>query len=247
MDASSGDGLDPRVDPAKKERVQEAKTVSMLLHKMDKIVTDGSIWHLVSLKWIEAWQKYTYFDFLDGQTPLPLEEKERSHPGEIDSKDIILKPPEGTILLDMAKNSQWQNTLLKPNLKEGEDFMIVDEDVWSYVSLRYSSKNDIVRKGIMVNEETDEAIVEIYLKSVLILPMPNSPNHFGFNAPKTVILSRRETINELMKKIQRVLNYYLYNVKKIKDVMINDIRLWKSLTNNLNEIERLDKKYKTST
>lgn len=42
--------------------------------------------------------------------------------------------------------------------------MIVDEDIWNYVSDNYGVENDILRYGIIVNEETEECIVEIYLK-----------------------------------------------------------------------------------
>jgi len=45
-------------------RIREAKEVADLLKNMDKLVTPGSKWHIVNMKWIEAWQKYTYFDYL---------------------------------------------------------------------------------------------------------------------------------------------------------------------------------------
>ena len=45
-------------------RIREAKEVADLLKNMDKLVTPGSKWHIVNMKWIESWQKYTYFDYL---------------------------------------------------------------------------------------------------------------------------------------------------------------------------------------
>lgn len=89
---------------------------------------------------------------------------------------------------------------IKPNLKEGEDYMIVDDKIWQYVSERYSSKNDLVRFGIKVNDTTGECIVEVYLKRIQISPIPNA-TLFKVNGPKAVIISRKETIEDLVKKI----------------------------------------------
>jgi len=58
-------------------------------------------------------------------------------PGPINNSDIILEPPKGTYLLEQAQQKLWQNILMKPGLKEGEDFMVVDEFVWDYVKSRY--------------------------------------------------------------------------------------------------------------
>lgn len=56
--------------------------------------------------------------------------------------------------------------MLKPDLKEGAHFIIVDEIVWDYLKSRYDlkSENEIKRMGIMANEETEECIVELYLR-----------------------------------------------------------------------------------
>lgn len=47
------------------KRLQEAKDVAKLIKEMDKQVTPGSKWFIVSMRWIDKWQKYTYFDMLD--------------------------------------------------------------------------------------------------------------------------------------------------------------------------------------
>lgn len=49
--------------------------------------------------------------------------------------------------------------------------MIVDDDIWQYISERYGSENDILRFGIKTGEDSDECIVEIYLKRILIFPI----------------------------------------------------------------------------
>jgi len=57
-----------------------------------------------------------------------------------------------------------------------------------------------LRFGIVVNEETKECIVEIYLQRILILPIPNR-ELFKFDIPKATVISRMETIEDLAKKI----------------------------------------------
>jgi hypothetical protein len=63
---------------------------------------------------------------------------------------------------------------MKPNLKEGEHFIMVDEFIWNYFKNRYGLKakdHEILRMGIIVNEETEECLVEIYLRHILLLPL----------------------------------------------------------------------------
>lgn len=125
--------------------------------------------------------------------------------------------------------------------------MIVDEHIFSYWNKRYGCKNPIERAAIIVNEDTEEAIVEIYLKQILVLPIPNE-SLFKFSVPKTILISRKENISSLATKIRIAINFYLYNIIKERSFMISEIRLWKSLTNNFEDIKiNIDKKYKNFT
>ena len=67
------------------------------------------------------------------------------------------------------------NIVLKPSLKEGEHFMIVDEFIWDFLYSRYKVVKDNVvqRFGITANDDTGEAIVELYLRKIMIFPIPN--------------------------------------------------------------------------
>jgi len=44
--------------------------------------------------------------------------------------------------------------------------MIVDDKIWCYVYDLYGANNDLVRYGIKVNDESEECIVEVYLKRI---------------------------------------------------------------------------------
>ena len=51
--------------------------------------------------------------------------------------------------------------------------MLVDEKIWLFWKEKYGCDTEILRYGIMVNEDTEEAIVEVYLKHIQIFPIPN--------------------------------------------------------------------------
>jgi hypothetical protein len=115
--------------------------------------------------------------------------------------------------LELAIAKKWQNIVLKPGLKESEHFLLVDEFVWQQIKEKFSVKNEheIKRQGIIVNEETDECLVELYLKQLTIYPMPNSVHlPFKFDAPKTIIIGRRETVTSLEYKVRGLLSNELF-------------------------------------
>ena len=125
--------------------------------------------------------------------------------------------------------------------------MIVNEKLWDFFLHKYGLEDpnqEILRFGIIVNEDTEETIVEVYLRQLLIFPVPN--NVLKFDVPRTLLLSRKETILDLEKKAQRAMNARFYELQE-RGTLITKCRLWKSLTNQLNEIKDLDKKYKNYT
>ena len=75
-------------------------------------------------------------------------------PGKIDNTGILLDVPKGSVLKDESKQKSWQNIEMKPELKEGEDFMIVDSNIWEFLDEEYGYYQNIMRFGIVVNEET---------------------------------------------------------------------------------------------
>ena len=198
--------IDSKINP---RRFKEAQDVAEMLTRMERMVTEGSKWHIISMDWVSKWQKYAYFDQLPGQEGVHVSEEERIHPGKIDNSDIILVPPSGSFLPDSSNLTVWQNLQMKPNLKENEDYLIIDHDIWQYVSEKYGFNQDILRFGVKTSEESEECIVEIYLKQILVHPIPNG-KLFNFNGPKSITISRRETIEDLAKKIQKAFNFYLY-------------------------------------
>jgi hypothetical protein len=77
---------------------------------------------------------------------------------------------------------------------------LVDDKIWSYIFEKYGAYTDLVRYGIRASDESEECIVEVYLKRLMVFPIPNS-SMFKFNGPKTTVISRKATIEDLMKKV----------------------------------------------
>jgi len=58
---------------------------------------------------------------------------------------------------------------LKPNTKEGDDYMLVDEQIHRYWEMKYGEVNELKRFGI--EDEDGEIVVEVYLKRFNIYPI----------------------------------------------------------------------------
>jgi len=44
-----------------------------------------------------------------------------------------MEVPKGQYLLETSISHKWQNTVMKPNLKEGEHFILLDEFTWDFL------------------------------------------------------------------------------------------------------------------
>ena len=69
----------------------------------------------------------------------------------------------------MQPNDKWQNFQLKPNLQEGEQFMLVDASIHQFWANKYGEVNELKRFGI--EGEDGDNTVEIYLKRFNIYPV----------------------------------------------------------------------------
>ena len=95
--------------------------------------------------------------------------------------------------------------MLRPNLKEEEDFMILNEEIFEIIRNRYgvNEGHEVLRYGIEASEETKECVIELYLRPIRFFPCPNIL--FKLKEPLTVLISRKDTVGELIKKFQRTL------------------------------------------
>ena len=221
-----------------------------MIQNMAKSVEENSEWYIISMDWINKWQKHVGFD--------DTEANKGPKPGKIDNSDIIVdyyhndKGSYSTSLLEQSKSIQYQNYQMKSGLEEGTDYMLVDKNIYEFWDAKYgSAENQLKRFGVL--DDTDETKVEMYLKVFNIYAVPN--NLFKlYNAKKAnesltipIYLSKCATLAELKKKIQRVLSSHLYFTLKNKSVMVTDLRLWKNNCEDVSKILEIDKKYTNYT
>lgn len=77
-----------------------------------------------------------------------------------------------TLLEERSKNFLSTNVQLKKGMKEGDDYMLVDENIFNFWDLKYGKLNEIKRHGI--EDENGETIVELYLKVFNLYLIPNA-------------------------------------------------------------------------
>ena len=132
-------------------------------------------------------------------------------------------------------------------MTEGNDYMLIDSDIHNLWALKYGELNQIKRFGI--KDEDNATIVEIYLKEINILPLPNKSLFKMYKEdPKTqpLYISKVAMISDLEKKICRLLSSYIYCTLKNKSLMVKKIRLWRS-NEELESLKEIDYKYSNYT
>ena len=86
-------------------------------------------------------------------------------PDAISWTEIVKTPNKHILLQDPLKDQAWSNIELKENLREGEDFMLVTQEVFSFAEKEYGIKGrPIERYGI--KQADGETCVELYLKKI---------------------------------------------------------------------------------
>ena len=137
--------------------------------------------------------------------------------------------------------------------------MLVDKNIYCFWTTKYGAAlNELKRVGIL--DESGEEKVEMFLKQVNLYTIPNKLFRLdkGADAKKgrgkevseyhcPIFCSRMETLDNLRKKILRLLNGHLYFVIKEKSTMVKEIKLWKSNYEDKGDLTKLlrsiDKKY----
>ena len=155
-------------------RLDEGMEVRELMRLMPKAVKLGEEWFVYSMDWLKKWEDHVYFDLIDSTKPSSGSSEARAHPGPVDCSDIFL-PDQKNQLVDPRKQQALANRGLKPNLVEGRDFMLLDRSVHDIFETRYGLKDKcepISRYGIKCSD--GEVIVELYLKRLNIIVIPNA-------------------------------------------------------------------------
>ena len=215
------------------ERVEEGLKAKKMMDAIPRLPKAGSKWYALDMEWVKQWQEYIYFDLLTDPGSTTVVSEEAEMPGPLDW-DLISKPvSKKRIYFESHKDHAWQNVELKDNLRENDDFLLVTEEVFKYAESVYGLRGrPVIRYGI---EQADgETCVELYLKSLNILPVPSSI--FKITEAKSLLISRAATLSNLKQKLLRSLNTLLYEQGN-KSTTFNKVRLWK-ISGDIESLEK---------
>lgn len=148
---------------------------------------EGLPCNIISTKWFNKWKKFSFFHILSGEkiesdegneiedsldfgdetsgdgTPI-ISKNTKNWPGNIDVSDLLDNSEE--ILCDPDKIKSYCNYILKRNLEENKDFIIIPHNVFKYLHRIYGGE-DLKRYVVLINDDTNLTHVEIWLKKVI--------------------------------------------------------------------------------
>lgn len=132
--------------------------------------------NIISMKWLKKWKKYTLFHELSNEKQDDIDEcdyedelddldRNNLKPGPIKNTDILSNE---RFLTDPDLTKSYCNFILKDNLQENVDYVIVSHKVWKFLFKIYGG-TEIKRFIVSVNDDTNLTYIEVKLKMVKII------------------------------------------------------------------------------
>jgi hypothetical protein len=181
---------------------------------------NGETFYIISTLWMKKLifflKKNTNSDYIDksfdrrnvcllyfneGDVKEELKRYLGNYPGPINNYFIVKMKD---LWVDNHPEFTYSNTVVKSNLKENIDYLIINEELWTNLSDFFGFDFVIQRKKIFT-ETQDEPAIEVNLKCVKILVLCQVLNNESKNLikPMYVQLSKRDTLLDLKRKLLR--------------------------------------------
>lgn len=115
------------VDRSKPELEKEAKEVKQLFESYEDVkmkLEKGQEYFVISAEWFKQWKTYVGYEGMGGG----------DFPGPILNEDIIEQETHQIVCDD---KNQYLNINLKDNLKEEDHYIILNKEIWDFLSKRY--------------------------------------------------------------------------------------------------------------
>jgi len=192
---------------------------------------DGDVGYLLSMKWLDEWKRIVYYEsFYRNMKPEYDPEKTKEIP-PISNDELIME--KDSFYMDVDPNSYY-NFILRPNIKMNVDYKPVDEDTWKFFHSRYGGTEI---KRFYYKTYSFGADIEAKLKEykVVILPPLESWDRSKITNPKSIFVSKHDTFNKLLERLENILNSEKYNMNISQDRM----RAWKLAYNaDINKVDQ---------
>ena len=200
--------------PSSKELSAESEEFEKIwseykLLKMD--VDVNSKWYILSFNWLQKWREYVASATNGSSSDVNMQVE---HPGMILNDDIIME--EEHPLID-HQNPQYEYAL-KENLKEEDNYYVVNFEVWDFLYTRYGGIQ-ILRVGVDPGKDL-EPFIEVNLLTLNVHFFPgqqDSDIHVY-----TMNISRYQTIGDLHEKLADFKGKNTYQIRLWKAPMPSD-------------------------
>jgi len=158
---------------------EERELVDALTREAEENVKDGDLRYLVSQSWWMEWQRYVGLVSCDenGTEQLP---QATTRPGQIDNSKLV-----SAETISGSEEPELRRTLI-----DGEDYILVPQQVWRRLLQWYKGGPEISRKVVFGNPTHKDYIVDVY---PLCLKLIDGRD----NSEQNIRISRKAKIHEL--------------------------------------------------
>lgn len=170
---------------------EERQIVQDLKNQSELDLKEGNLYFLISTRWYRSWERYVCGDepsidniSFDSPHMNGVSSKRAERPGPIDNSDIIQNG---------NGSSEGDDLEVRRNLEEGQDYVLVPQQVWEKLFCWYKGGPALPRKMIsegIVNEKR----VEVFL---LCLKLIDSRD----NSQTVIRLSKKASTRQLYEKV----------------------------------------------
>ena len=143
---------------------------------------------------------------------------------------------------------QWLNWQARDDVHEGQDFICVTKELFSYFIDNYGSvEKDPMRKfkREMKLSWNGTLGLKMYLYQVKFVVLPNQ-THFKMKEPWFFYMDNSMTIEDFEKKALRAINYYNYSVLKDRSTVFSKCRIWRMFNKERCYFEQIDAAFMSS-
>ncbi|CAI2373599.1 unnamed protein product [Moneuplotes crassus] len=179
----------------------------------------GDIGYILSLNWLDHWKKYAYFNVMGNNNIPDFEESRPTQIKDIDNADLLI--PKYQFVNEIDPKSHY-NFVIKEDLRENVDYIVVDKDIWNFFHSRYGGEP---LKRVYHKIYTFIADVETKFTRVnfVILPPRENCGSVDISQFYTIYSSMYDTLEELLVRIVTNMNSDQYGYKLQRE----KIKAWK--------------------
>jgi hypothetical protein len=151
----------------------------------------GSVWYILSLKWLKQWQIYKEKVDLTG------ENVDKRSPGPVDNSDILMDP--GSFYT--TEDGSQYDRIMKAGVALNLDYTILPPAAWELLKRKYGVLTGSEIPRFSIQQTAIHTFVELVLREfrlVVILP------DFTVVDPKSLYVSRKQKVRELAERVAKV-------------------------------------------